>query len=229
MHANILSDGGVVMEDIQENIRFLKSLMKGIAKLFGENCEVVLHDLKRSYDQTIVAIENGHVTGRKVGDPGTNLGLELLRGEVHEGDKYNYIAQTKDGKILRCSSVYAYNQKGQAIGAICINLDITDFIMAEKTIQSLTNGGMDNVVKESFVTNVEDLLDTLLQEAYLYVGKPVAKMSKQDKMKGLLFLDEKGAFLIKKASDRIASFFDISKFTLYNYLEEARLNNKSHD
>ncbi|NEU31989.1 transcriptional regulator [bacterium LRH843] len=214
------------MEDIQENITFLKSLIKGIAAQFGENCEVVLHDLKKPFDQTIEEIENGHVTGRKIGGPGTNLGLELISGNVKEGDKYNYIAQTRDGKILRSSSIYIYNKSEQVIGSVCINLDITEFIMAEKTIQTLTKYSLDNEVKESFVTNVADLLDILIQESNSHVGKPVAMMSKQDKMKGILFLDEKGAFLIKKAGDRIASFFDISKYTLYNYLEEARSSKK---
>ncbi len=214
--------GEILVESIQENMLFLKSLVKGISAQFGENCEVVLHDLKQPYDRTIVAIENGHVTGRKVGGPGTNLGLELLSGNVKQGNKYNYFVQTPDGKILRSSSIYIYNKNKQAIGSVCINLDITEFIMAEKTIQTLTNNSLDHEIKESFVTNVGDLLDILIQEANSYVGKPVARMSKEDKMKGILFLDEKGAFLIKKASDRIAKFFDISKFTLYNYLEEAK-------
>lgn len=210
------------MESIQENIDFLKSLVKALSLQFGKNCEVVLHDLSRPYDETIVAIENGHVTGRKAGGPGTNLGLQLLSGNVKEGDKYCYITQTKDGKILRSSSIYIYNKEGKAIGSLCINFDITEFIMAEKTIQTLTKNSFGSEVKESFVHNVEDLLEVLIQEANAYIGKPVARMTKEDKMKGILFLKERGAFLIQKSSDRIANFFDISKFTLYNYLEEAQ-------
>ena len=45
-------------------------------------------------------------------------------------------------------------------------------------------------------------------------------MSKEDKIKGLKYLDSKGAFLIKKAGDRVTKFYDISKYTLYNYLEQ---------
>ncbi|WP_203333677.1 helix-turn-helix transcriptional regulator [Planococcus beigongshangi] len=214
------------MENVKQERKFLKAVVKGIAAQFGENCEVVLHDLTRQYDSTIVAIENGHVTGRKVGDPGTNLGLEVLRGTVEGGDKYNYITQTKTGKILRSTSIYINNEKNETIGSLCINFDITNLSMAEKTIQSLTSSNLTQEVKEDFATNVNELLDALLQETIEKVGKPVALMNKEDKIKGILYLDQRGAFLIKKAGDKITNFFDISKYTLYNYLEEGKKENQ---
>ena len=50
-------------------LEFLLRLAKGLARQFGPNCEVVVHDLaSNDPERSIVAIENGHVTGRKVGD-----------------------------------------------------------------------------------------------------------------------------------------------------------------
>ncbi|WP_314590285.1 helix-turn-helix transcriptional regulator [Paenibacillus terrigena] len=210
------------MEQVQAEFEFLTSLVRGIAAQFGDNCEVVLHDLTRPYDSTIVAIENGHVTGRKVGDPGTNLGLELLRGQSDSGNKINYVTQTKDGRILRSTSLYMRNSEGTVIGSLCINYDITDLMMAEKTLQSLTASGLQPEVRESFVSNVSDLLDQLIQEAQEQVGRPVAAMSKEDKMRLIQLLDQKGAFLIKKAGEKICSYLNISKYTLYSYLEESK-------
>lgn len=49
-------------------LQFLFQLAKGIASQFGPNCEVVVHDLdSNDPESSIVAIENGQVTGRKVG------------------------------------------------------------------------------------------------------------------------------------------------------------------
>lgn len=210
------------MESVQQELPFLLAMIKGIAAQFGENCEVVLHDLTRPYDSTLVAIENGHVTGRKVGDPGTNLGLEILRGNVQNGDRYNYITQTKDGRILRSTSLYMRNSAGVTIGSICINYDITQLTMAEKTLQSLTASSLQPEVKESFVSNVSDLLDMLIQETQEAIGKPVVAMTKEDKTKFIQMLDEKGAFLIKKAGDKVCGYLNISKYTLYSYLDEPR-------
>ncbi|WP_240415365.1 helix-turn-helix transcriptional regulator [Paenibacillus periandrae] len=210
------------MESIREDFEFFNDLIKGIAAQFGEQCEVVLHDLTGDYESTIVAIENGHITGRKVGDPGTNLGLEILRGSQVNGNRFNYITQTKEGRILRSTSLYKKNSKGKTIAAICINYDVTDLMMAKRTLDSLTTGGQQVDVKESFVSNVSDLLEALLQEAQEQVGKPVAAMTKEDKMKMIQLLDLKGAFLVKKSGEKICSYLNISKYTLYSYLEESK-------
>ncbi len=210
------------MESVKDESEFLRDLVKGLAAQFGSNCEVVLHDLNRPYESTIVAIENGHITGRKVGDPGTNLGLELLRGTQVNGNKFNYVTQTKEGRMLRSSSFYMKNSKGEPIGSLCINYDITELLMAEKTLQSLIRDGQTAEVKESFVSNVSDLLDALIQEAQEHVGKPVAVMQKEDKMRMIELLDRKGALLVKKGGEKICQYLNISKYTLYSYLEEIK-------
>lgn len=210
------------VESVQDEFPFLQMLVKGLAAQFGDQCEVVLHDLTLPYDRTIVAIENGHITGRKVGDPGTNLGLELLRGSTEDGNKINYITQTRDGRLLRSTSLYMRNREGCIIGSLCINYDITDLTLAEKALKSLTMTGLQAEVKESFVSNVNDLLDTLIQEAQERIDKPVAVMTKEDKMRMIALLDEKGAFLIKKSGEKICAYLGISKYTLYNYLDEVK-------
>jgi predicted transcriptional regulator YheO len=210
------------METVRHELAFLTDLLKGIAAQFGDSCEVVLHDLTRSYDSTIIAIENGHITGRKVGDPGTNLGLELLRGNQVNGNKFNYVTQTKDGRILRSTSIYMKNDEGKIIGSLCINFDITSLMMAEKMLHSMTMTNLQPDVKESFVTNVGDLLEALIQEAQDQVGKPVALMTKEDKVKMITLLDRKGAFLIKKGGEKVCGYLNISKYTLYSYMEEGK-------
>lgn len=212
------------MNSIKDEEPFLKALVRGIAAEFGEHCEVVLHDLKdQPYNHSIVAIENGQVTGRRVGDCGTNLGLEVLRGTDKEGDKHNYVTQTRDGRLLRSTSVYIRDDAGVVVGALCINFDMTDFLMAERAIATLTrrdDACPEPEVEEVFRNDVNDLLESLIQASIKHIGKPVAKMDKEDKVEGIRFLDRKGALLIKKSADRVASFYGISKYTLYSYLED---------
>ena len=46
-------------------LEMLEQIAKAIAAQFGSNCEVVIHELSgKSAYSSIVAIENGHVTGR---------------------------------------------------------------------------------------------------------------------------------------------------------------------
>jgi len=214
------------MEDIRDEEPFFRTLLKTLSAQFGPNCEIVLHDLKNQpYDHTIVAIENGHVTGRKVGDCGTNLGLQVLRGVENDGNKYNYFTRTKGNRILRSSTLYIRNSAGKVIGALCINFDITDFILAEKSLNYFTDQyhkeGVPEV-EEYFANDVNELLQKLIEESVRHIGKPLAYMTKNDKIEAIRYLDEKGAFLIKKSGDKIAKFYDISKYSLYSYLEEIR-------
>lgn len=59
-------------------------LMSMLEYQFGSNCEIILHDLTKDYNHTIVDIRNGHITDRNIGDCGSNLGLEVLRGTVRK-------------------------------------------------------------------------------------------------------------------------------------------------
>ena len=107
----IKSEGEYVMGYVSENFKMLCEICECIAGQFGSDCEVVLHDLTRSYDNTIVAIWNGHVTGRALGGGGTDAGLEILRGTSLPKDEVGYINKTKNGRILRSTSKYFLNEK----------------------------------------------------------------------------------------------------------------------
>lgn len=218
------------MNHISDSLELLKPIIQGIAAQFGNQCEVVLHDLTKDYGSTIVSIENGHLTGRKVGDSGTNLGLEVIKGETNAGDRYNYLTQTQDGKILRSSSIYFRNSHNEVIGCLCINYDISNFIMAESLMKQMTMSDANpevTKVEEAFVSDVNELLDFLLNQCINEIGKPVSQMNKNDRRNAIHFLDQKGAFLIKKAGDKVCQFFDISKFTLYNLLDDVRETKKT--
>ena len=76
---------------------------------------------------------------------------------------------------------------------------------------------------------MEELLDELIKQSVIQVGKPVALMSKDDKIKAINFLNDSGAFLITKSGDKVASYFGISKFTLYNYIDIGKKKDKQED
>lgn len=205
----------------ENTLDFLQRLAKGIASQFGENCEVVVHDIRAGgLDSSIVIIENGHVTSRQIGDGPSHVVLEAIS---HKNGKYqdhlNYLMTTKDKRVLKCSTIYIYDDDGNATHILSINHDITDLIMAANTLTALSSTEEERHEPEQIVHNVNDLLDNLLEQSVRLVGKPVALMNKEDKIKALNFLNESGALLISKSGDKISSFFGISKYTLYNYID----------
>ena len=207
---------------LEQHKPLLERLAKGIAALFGPACEVAVHDLTGDLESSIIAIENGQVTGRHVGDGASELVLKAIAdsaGTVE--DHYSYLARTKEGRMVKSSSIYIRDDKGKAIGLFGINYDITDLIMAQRaldvavSVEKPENEGDISAI----TTNVADLLDRLIEEADTFIGKPVAMMTKDDKTQAIKHLNDKGAFLIKKAGDKVAKHYDISKYTLYNYMD----------
>lgn len=208
--------------NIQEQKLFLERLAKGISSLFGVNCEVTVHDLRKGYENTIVAIENGHVTNRHIGDGASEMVLQALKEKnAPVEDNYSYLARTKEGRIIKSCSIYVRDENDKVVGLFGINYDITDLIMAQHAIDATVTIKEPQTEDEisPITTNVTDLLDLLISEADRHIGKPVAMMTKEDKTRAIQFLNDKGAFLIKKAGDKVSKHYDISKYTLYNYMD----------
>ncbi|NLV57478.1 MAG: transcriptional regulator [Clostridiales bacterium] len=200
-------------------LAFLKQLTRGLAAQFGENCEVVLHDFNKDHlDQTIVAIENGHVTHRQLGDGPSHAVLQGLKNPQELSDHLNYLTRTQDGRILKSSTIYIRDEEGQVVGLFAINYDITHLLMVENALRPLISAQGEDKEPEAIVQNVNDLLDELIAQSVRVVGKPVALMTKEDKIKAIQFLNGTGAFLITKSGDKVSRYFGISKYTLYNYI-----------
>lgn len=176
----------------------------------------------RASDSTIVAIENGHVTGRKVGDGASQVALEqTLMADSQPPDRLCYLTKTPDGKILKSSTMYIRGKSGKVAAILGINYDISALLMVEGAVRELTaavnDSGDDGPQK---IVNVNDLLDELIEQSVALIGKPAALMNKDDKMRAIGFLSQSGAFLITKSGDKVAKYFGISKYTLYSYIDK---------
>lgn len=204
-------------------IDLTKRLAKAITVQFGSNCEVAIHDLtSKDKESTIIAIENGEVTNRKIGDGPSHVVLEALHGDRSKlTDHLDYLTQTYDGRITKSSTVYIRDENDEVVGVFSINFDITKFLMAEDAVKTLLHYEPESASPEKIPQNVNELLDELIESSVRYVGKPVALMNKEDKIKAIQFLNKSGAFLITKSGDKISKYFCISKYTLYNYIDTA--------
>lgn len=202
----------------------IKQVMDLLEQHLGSTSEIVYHDLTKPYEHTIVDIRNGYITGRRVGGCGSNLGLEVIRGFKKNGDKFNYITHTKTGRILRSSSIYIHDGD-QVTGSICVNTDITDTVRFENILKTYNGYSIEQSSPEHFASNVEELLEAFMREGQELVGMPAPLMGREEKIKFVKYLDGKGAFLITRSSEQVCEFLNISKNTLYNYLEAVRSEN----
>lgn len=202
-----------------KRLEMLKQLADGVAAQFGSKCEVVIHDVN-SMNHSIVYIVNGHVSGRKVGDGGSRVVIEqAIQADAQPRDELCYLTRTPDGKILKSSSIYIRNNKGAVTAIFSINYDITGLLMLQRDLEEQISTGDKRQREPERILNVNDVLDDLIEQSVALVGKPVALMNKEDKIRAIRFLNQSGAFLVTKSGDKISRYFGISKYTLYSYID----------
>ncbi|MCI1721481.1 MAG: helix-turn-helix transcriptional regulator [Lachnospiraceae bacterium] len=207
----------------------LKQIAKGLAAEFGSSCEIVVHDLSRKHvNNSIVCIENGHVTNRKIGGGPSSAVLEAITQHPETlKDQYAYLTRTDNGRILKSTTIYVKDDDGTPKYILGINYDITNLLAFESSVKSLTESSdpqADNAEgtgdgPKHITQDVNELLDELIQQSVNLVGVPVPFMSKEDKIKAINFLNDAGAFLITKSGDKVSKYFGISKYTLYSYVD----------
>ncbi len=208
-------------------LEILKQVAAGLAAQFGENCEVVIHDLAGSNkDASIVHIENGHITGRQAGGGPSGAVLSALKHpEGPLADRLAYLTKTESGRTLKSSTLYIKDGSGRPRYILSINYDITNLLALENSIHSLTScppdadGKPGSQASHTITHDVSTLLDELIEQSVNLVGIPVPLMTKEDKIKAINFLNDTGAFLITKSGDKVAKYFGISKYTLYSYVD----------
>jgi predicted transcriptional regulator YheO len=213
--------------DAAEILETYRPVMHAIAAAGGPSCEVVLHNLDGSdvdLGHTIMAIENGHVTGREVGGPSTSLGLNVMQSRQEDHDAFGYRGFTADGRELRCSSVYFRNPAGDIIAALCINVDLSAVQHARSLLDALLPAAAAAPVApdEHFGRDLVSVMDAMIVDAIREAGRPVAQMTRDDKIGVLQRLDARGATQMRKSVETIAVRLGISRVTAYAYLDEAR-------
>ena len=150
-------------------------------------------------------------------------GIEEVYDYIHHDGAAAVLPVTKDGKILKSSSVYIRDESGKVSGILGINYDISMMQLFENSLHDFISADQHASREPERITlNVADLLDDLIRQADELVGKPVALMTKDDKVKAIRYLSNSGALLITKSGDKIAKHFGISKYTLYSYLDNSK-------
>ena len=103
-----------------------------------------------------------------------------------------------------------------------INFDTSPFVAFRRALETLADPDEAYNFQNAFIDDAPEMLETMLQEAVDFIGKPTAQMSKADRLRVVQMLDEAGAFEFRKAIPTVASCLGVTRFTIHNYLNELR-------
>jgi predicted transcriptional regulator YheO len=217
----------------------LKHVVNGLGHALGRDVEIVLHDLNDP-GKSVVAIANGEITGRHVGSaivsgPLNDVGLNKLIDQKNAASEEpatlvtGYHSRTRTGRELDSTSVFFRDQAGEAYAALCVNVDRTRLREVQSLVDDLLGEKETSAprVETNENVSVDTLISEIIEDGIRSTGKPVSIMTKDDKMEAVRHMNGRGLFLIRASVDRVAANLAVSRFTIYNYLDELKKSTPS--
>jgi predicted transcriptional regulator YheO len=217
-------------------INALRPVVPMLAAMAGPHLEVVLHDVSKP-ENSVIAIANGHISGRSVGSsvlegPQNDKGFAAAT-RIHSSDGavhslvQDYTTVTADGRELRSASAIFRDASGEPFATLCLNADLSGFQAAQ--------GWLAQMLKPMLLTAAapetapeppaESQMDTLMQEIISQAVGPggnAEALRREDKILAVGAMQRRGLFIVKGGVERAAAALQVSRFTIYNYMEQLR-------
>ena len=187
----------------EEAFEFLCRLAQGIASMFGDSCETVVHEMEGERMKNLV-IFNGHVSGRSAGSTLSIYGRDT-----------NQMVVTPSGKNIKSST---FHLRGEGYHyALGINYDVSVMGAMRRLLENFTESS--GSLLDSISEDRSDL-DAIFDACQAKLDKPMSQMRKGDRMALVALLKEKGIFHLQRSVPYVAERMGVSKYTIYNYLNE---------
>ena len=221
-------------------LHYFTKITEFFGRVLGPDYEVALHDID---DQggALVALANGHISGRSIGQLASEKLLNII--ETHEYEHSDFIlhqyGMSPNDKILCSSTMFIKDEEGELVGALCINFDDsryrelsqkvfnlchpdalvdTNFRFDASKVPSKVAGSRHSKLQSIPDGSAYDIIVSELKKQNL----DSKKMSLKDKMNFLSVIDSKGVFLIKGAVKDAAEIFGCSQATMYRHLSRLK-------
>ena len=190
------------------------AMVPGLSAYLGAHYEIVLHSLA-SLSNSVIAICNGHHTGRAVGSPITDLALQML-SEIRADRSYvttkNYFTTKKDGTHLKSTTIPIRGEHQRIIGLLCMNLyldtpffDILANLMPDVPLPPVPAVP---VPTENFATSSQSLIADMVERvsAEVHRDKSIPTACKNKVIVERLYAQ--GIFSFKESIVRVAELID---------------------
>lgn len=195
-------------------------LVGSLCRALGPRSEVILSD--QTEEPGVVVAVAGTISGLAVGDRITTpfAGTPSSRAEEVVDERLT----TPAGAEVRFTRLLFRAATGRVVMALHIMSDVTQILRAQQVIAGLSSplasGAEQHGPKESFPKSVELLAQGVLEDAIRSTGVRVDLMKKAHKLAVVRELNERGFFGLRESADLAARALNVSRFSVYNYLNE---------
>lgn len=201
----------------EEAFEFLCRLAQGIASMFGDSCETVVHEMEGERMKNLV-IFNGHVSGRSAGSTLSIYGRDTIQddpeGTSLDQDFLNQMVVTPSGKNIKSST---FHLRGEGYHyALGINYDVSVMGAMRRLLENFTESS--GSLLDSISEDRSDL-DAISMPAG-QTGQPMSQWQQGRPNGAGGPAEREGIFHLQRSVPYVAERMGVSKYTIYNYLNE---------
>lgn len=213
-------------------LQTLHAAIKALGSVVGRNTEIVLHDLEHP-EKSVLAITHGHITGRVPGSPVLAVPLEdqglraLLNDDGQAGTTTptvipDYPTRGKNGQTLRSATALYRDSNGQPFAALCINTDNNELLAAKRCLDSLLNADTPSPPQTDESVDMGQLMSDIIADSLSELNGNLRVSRKQAKLAAVRKMQDRGMFIVKGGIEKAAAALGVTRYTIYNYLDEIR-------
>ncbi|MFB5744913.1 helix-turn-helix transcriptional regulator [Cedecea sp. P7760] len=195
----------------------LDNIAQGISETFAPFCEVVVHDLQQP-QHSILSIHN-NLSGRKVGQAATEMGLARIASPDFPAVVANYANQFADGRPVKSTSIGLKDASGEYVAALCLNLDMTLFRGMQSMLSRFTETHAGPVEEHIEPVGSEAIRLRIDQYAAGLATTPRA-LKTSERIELLQTLKKEGLLDIRKSMETVAQHLGISRASVYLYAKQ---------
>ncbi len=210
-----------------DHIRFETAInvMATLIAQFGSNCQASLYELRDGTAQLHTSL--GTVMDIPAGSRLPAALLEKFRKETHNrASRLQFTGSTPDGRRLSSSiTALTDTSTGEEIGLLKIDYCIEHLISSIDVLQSYCGiDGQQQTQQEETGTDddIGRLVDSIIAEAFNYRDGQKQLTGKEYRLDIVRRLEEKDVFRVKGAVEIVSGRLNVSKYSIYNYLDQVR-------
>lgn len=190
-----------------------EQIAEGIGATFAPICEVVLHDLLHP-EEAILAIYN-NLSGRKVGDPSTEIGRARASDSSYPQIVANYSNRFADGRPAKSTSIGIKDSEGRYVAAICLNLDITLLSGMRAILEELATPSREVEPAESLAPTGADAVRARIEQFATRHATTPRSLSRDDRRELIRDLRDSGLLEVRRSVMIVAEQLGVSRATVY--------------
>lgn len=212
-----------------------KKLTEFLGVALGPDYEAALHDLT-DRSRSIIALANGHISGRQLGAPLSDEVLQfLLDKSGGQADcLLHYHGVSATGKALRCSTLFIKDKEKRLIGLLSLYFDDSRHREMSEKILSLCHP--DSFLLADAPPIAPALSGAAAQTAHgadtaaagaavralASLGISPSRLTAGERVKIIMALHADGVFLRKGAVKAVAQALACSPASIYRYLAQTK-------